>query len=205
MLFGFVLAFALHTFAQAQTVNRTSAGEDCSSVEQGKSVFLKTEAISSPDGKYRVWASVDILREPDNNESVSCAVRFQLMVSESGGEFRSVYTLNEKNPNGVEAVIVGFSPDGSKLAANFAWGFGDYDDIRPVIYDLKSKKALYQDLGSRIFDRLPSCDYFQKFIGITNQGEAIIHIPRSAYVDEGCPDQGDWLFNLKTGRVKRRK
>jgi hypothetical protein len=45
-------------------------------------------------------------------------------------------------------------------------------------------------LEERILKQLPSCDYFEEFNGVTNAGEAIIRVPKSAYVEKGCPSQG---------------
>ena len=58
---------------------------------------------------------------------------------------------------------------------------------------------------NRITRDLPSCDYYELIEGVTNDGDAIIHVPQSIYVDEGCPDQGRWLLNMKTNRITRQK
>jgi hypothetical protein len=99
--------------------------------------------------------------------------------------------------------MIGFSPDQSKVAADFWWAGGDYTGHRPVIYDVNTKRVQFGELGEQITGQLPSCDYFQNFTGVTNSGEAVIYVPKSIYVDEGCPDQGDWLFNVANGKVRR--
>jgi len=74
-----------------------------------------------------------------------------------------------------------------------------------VIVEVKSNSVMFLPLDDRILKQLPSCDYFEEFIGVTNAGEAIIRAPKSAYVENGCHSQGKWLFNLHSGIVKRMK
>ena len=34
-------------------------------------------------------------------------------------------------------------------------------------------------------------------------GDVVVHVPKSIQVEEGCPDQGDWLWTPRTGKVQR--
>jgi hypothetical protein len=39
--------------------------------------------------------------------------------------------------------------------------------------------------------------------GVTNDGDVVLYVPKSIYVDKGCPDQGEWLLNMKTDTIAR--
>jgi hypothetical protein len=113
--------------------------------------------------------------------------------------------FSDPESDGVGVDIVGASSDGNMIAADFWWAAGDYTGHRPVILKVKSNSVILLPLDDRILKQLPSCDYFEEFIGATNDGEAIIHVPKSQYVRTGCPSQGKWLFNLHSGIVRRMK
>jgi hypothetical protein len=98
--------------------------------------------------------------------------------------------FTDQEDNGVGVDIIGTSSDGNKIAADFWWAAGDATGHRPVIVDVKSNSVMLLPLEERILKQLPSCDYFEEFNGVTNAGEAIIRVPKSAYVEKGCPSQG---------------
>jgi len=111
--------------------------------------------------------------------------------------------FSDPENDGVGVDIIRASSDGNMIAADFWWAAGDYTGHRPVILDVKSNAVTLLPLDDRILKQLPSCDYFEEFIGVTNAREAIIRVPKSAYVETGCPSQGKWLFNLHSGIVRR--
>jgi len=102
--------------------------------------------------------------------------------------------------------LIGFSPDGSKLAADFWLAEGDGEEHRPVVYDSKTSKVRFLSLGDRIQRKITSCDQVEKFVGVTNQGQAVFTVPPSDYDDSPeCGDKGVWKFDLLTGEVRRIK
>jgi hypothetical protein len=130
-----------------------------------------------------------------------------LLIENPGQQFTIVHRTEEVIDYGGPAWmgLVGLSRNGKRFAVDVGWSAGDYDHHRPTVLTIADHLIVSRSLDDQIFDQLPSCDYSQLFTGITNAGEAIIHVPKSIYVDEGCPDQGEWLFNLQTGKVRRVK
>jgi len=132
-------------------------------------------------------------------------VTYKLFVAHGNGKYVPVMEYSEKAEGSVGAEMIGASKNEKVLAADFWWAEGDYTGHRPVIYDAEAKSAHSRALNNEIRKQLPSCDYFEEFIGVTDTGEAIIRVTKSAYVDQGCPAQGEWLFDVQSGRVQRTK
>jgi hypothetical protein len=101
------------------------------------------------------------------------------------------------------ASLEGTSPDGSKLLLDFFTAAGDYTDHHPVVYDLLTGTWSIREVGTRITRDLPRCDYFTFLDSVTNDGDVLLSVPKSPYVDKGCPDQGEWLLNMKADTVSR--
>ena len=178
---------------------------ECFEVEQGKSAKKITDVLSTTESHLWAYGTLELQRDALDDLAKSCTARFSLFVSEDGKKYRLVKTYSEKTEFIVGVQLVGFSDNRSKLAADFWWAAGDHTGHRAVVYELGSKQIFFRELGIQIIRQLPSCDYSQVFVGVTNSGEAIFHVPKSAYVDEGCPDQGHWLLDLRTGKVRRRQ
>jgi hypothetical protein len=107
----------------------------------------------------------------------------------------------EHSANGVE--LGGTSSDGSKLLLDFFSAAGDYTHHRPVVYDFTSGSWQMRDVGTRITDQLPRCHYLTMIQGVTNEGDVVLYVPKSIYVDKGCPDQGEWLLDMKSDALAR--
>jgi hypothetical protein len=105
----------------------------------------------------------------------------------------------------IGAEFLGTSRDGSKLLVNFWTAAGDYTGHRPAVYDVAGQQGYVRPVADRVIKNLPSCDYFTEIVGVTDEGNVILHVPTSIYVDQGCPDQGKWLLNMKTNRITRLK
>jgi len=196
-----LLVVPLVTFAQT----RETDPEECSSVATGTSVRHRTNTVSNRTSTARAYAVVALQRDANDQDAKSCLVTYSLFVNQYSRGWRQVKQHIERRSDIVGVTLVGFSPDGTRVAADFWWADGDYTAVRPVIFNLVTSTVQMRELSEQITNRLPSCDYFQSFERITNSGESVIHVPKSHYVDVGCPDQGDWLFNLKTGMVRRVK
>jgi hypothetical protein len=101
------------------------------------------------------------------------------------------------------AALAGVSPDGSKLLLDFFTAEGDYTGHRPLVYDFLTARWTLRDVGTRVTRNLPSCDYFTMIDSVSNDGNVILYVPRSMYVNKGCPDQGQWLLDMKTDTITR--
>jgi len=97
----------------------------------------------------------------------------------------------------------GTSPDGSKLLLDFFTTAGDRTRHRPVVYDFSTASWQVRELGDRVTRDFPRCNYFTMLQGVTNDGDVVLYVPKSVYVDKGCPDQGEWLLNMKTDTITR--
>jgi hypothetical protein len=198
-LIAFVLLFAAGVSAPSDRIIAVTA--DCDGLKPGETDSRETK-IFTKENSFQAQGFVELIRPATGN----CKIRYRIAISRASGPFTVVYTASEAGENGLGPAwveLIGLSPDGSKFGVDLGWSGGDYDRHRPTIYSLKTAKVVSRALGNQITNRLPSCDYFQIFVGITNKSEAIIHVPKSIYVDEGCPDQGDWVFNLVDGSVRR--
>lgn len=197
-----ILATALTVTCLAQSGPPTKDVE-CSELSPGQNSLEKTDITSNSTSTVRAYATAEVKRGISDKKADSCSIAYKLLVAHGREPFTVVKTLSEHGEWTVGVQIIGFSPDQSKLAADFWWAGGDYTGHRPVIYDVNTKRVQFRELGEQITGQLPSCDYFQTFTAVTNAGEAVIHVPKSTYVDEGCPDQGDWLFDVASGKVRR--
>ena len=100
------------------------------------------------------------------------------------------------------ASLDGTSPDGSKLLLDFFTAEGDFTGHRPVVYDFMTGSWKIRDVADRITRTLPHCDYLTMIQGVTNDGDVILYVPK-ALSDKGCPDQGEWLLNMKDDAITR--
>ncbi len=133
-------------------------------------------------------------------------VTYRLFVANDGKKFSEVRNLSWDTEEGEIAGInlIGFSPDGSKAAADFWLAEGDGQEHRPVVFDAATSKVLYKPLEDSIQQKIKSCDQVEHFVGVTNEGEAIFTVlPNPVEDSESCGDKGVWQFNLQTGRVKQ--
>jgi hypothetical protein len=136
-------------------------------------------------------------------EKPKCHVK-RTVTATSAGRSRVLFTYADDpqfDTNG--AALEGVSPDASKLLLDFFTAGGDYTGHRPVVYDFLTSRWTLRDVGTRVTRNLPDCDYFTVIDGVTNEGNVILSVPKSIYVDRGCPDQGQWLLNMKTDTITR--
>jgi hypothetical protein len=192
-----VLALAGSALAQQPYSTPTT---DCSEIGTGKTQTQQTEARSVE--RARAFATITASRPAGDTDARHCHVAYALLFSESGEPYKTVATFEEDGQEAFGVNLVGFSPDESKVAANFWYAAGDFDAVRSAIYDRATRKSVVKELGDQITSQLPPCDYTMEMTAITNSGEVVVHIP-SRQGEESCPDQGDWLFNLRSGKVRR--
>jgi hypothetical protein len=175
---------------------------DCSELGPGASqTYLETFPVKSRFAtqiKMRIEAS-----NVGTADQRKCHVKWTVTAS-SGGRARVLVSYKddpELDING--ATLYGFSPDGSKLLMDFFTAAGDYTNHRPLVYDFLTAHWNLREVGIRVVRNLPDCDYFTMMDGVTNEGNVILSVPKSIYVDRGCPDQGQWLLNMKTDTITR--
>jgi len=212
-----VLLTLLAQFSWAQSAGRSVSG-GCEMInnpiyrEKPGPIHRQTTTIMSPDKKLSAFADIsfrlaDPVPDAQGTPLPSCIVTYRLLMSDKTGKLREIKRYSENRWGFAGVTIGGFSPDGSKLAADFWWMPGDYTSLpRPVVADTASGSVKMRELGDRITNVLPGCDYTQNLTGVTNTGEAVIRIPSSRFPEPeggGCSDQGAWLFNLTTGEVRR--
>lgn len=188
----------------AQQLPRSTKPIECDDLKAGQTVTKRTAVSSFPESALRVYATVT-LRRPPNGNADECTVTYKLFIAEGRDEFAEVKRYSEHADGSVGVQLIGTSKSGKFIAADFWWAAGDYTGHRPVIYETERKTAHLRELNDEIRKQLPSCDYFEEFVGVTDRGEAIIRVPKSVYVEQGCPAQGDWTFDTHSGSVHRIK
>ena len=175
---------------------------DCSELGPGASqTYLETFPVRSRFAtqiKMRIEAS-----NVGTDAARKCHVKWTVTAT-SAGRSRGLVSY-EDNPlldtNG--AALQGFSPDGTKLLMDFFTAAGDYTGHRPLVYDFLTSRWSLRDVGTRVTRNLPHCDYLTMVDGVTNDGNVILSVPKSFTVDRGCPDQGQWLLDMKTDTITR--
>jgi hypothetical protein len=183
----------------------TDTGE-CGGDIRMQSTSSKTAIRTSQSGRLRMYGVVEFRHDEDDAKAKHCHVTYRLFVAKAGSKFAEVQKLVWDTEEGEIAGIdlIGFSSDGSKLAADFWLAEGDGQEHRPVVYDAATSEVLYRPLEDRIQQKIDSCDQVEHFVGVTNHGEAVFTVPPSIYDDsDNCGDKGVWQFNLVTGQVKR--
>jgi hypothetical protein len=188
------------TAASAAERHLSTDALSCSQLNNGASRTSKTDMISNPRKSMDAYASITL----SSSATAVCTASYNLVVSERSGGFKPVKTLSVELHDNAGIDLLGFSPDGSKLAADFWWSVGDYRRHRPVVYEVKSHIARITELGDQVTSQLPACGYIENLTGITNAGEIELHVPRNA-TGTDCPDQGNWLFDPKSGEASRAK
>jgi hypothetical protein len=168
-------------------------------------IHRRTKDVVGPDRKTLAFADVDFsLESGPLNSPPKCVFTYRLMLIENAGKPRELKRYSEKRFGYAGVTIAGFSPDGSKVAADFWQEHGDYTTSpRPVVADIRTGVVRMRDLDDRITNLLPACDYTQEVSSVTNDGEAVIRIPKSRFNEGGCLSRGYWLFNLSTGEAQR--
>jgi hypothetical protein len=201
---GIILIFiAACSASLAQSSPLSTASLDCDDIKPGQTESQKTAPVIFQSGTVRRYGSVRLSRAKGEAGKNGCAVVYKLFLSSNGKPFEMIKEFSDQDDVSFGVDIIGASNDGNMIAADFWWAAGDATVHRPVVVDVKSNSVSLLPLDDRIIKQLPSCDYSEEFIGVTNTGEAIIRVPKSQYVEEGCPSQGKWVFNLQSGLVKR--
>lgn len=199
MKLALLAVVALGGSALAQQPYSTPTAE-CVDIPAAKTQTQKTEAMTAAGA--RAYATITASRPADDKDARHCHVVYALLLSERDQAFQTVATFEEDGQDAFGVELVGFSPDNSKVAANFWYAAGDYTDIRPGVYDRTSKKSAVKELSEEIVGSYADCNYTPVVAAVTNAGEAVVRAAKYTYVEEGCSDPGDLLFNVRTGEVR---
>lgn len=200
-LAALALALMLTSIGAFCSENVAPAG-GCSDLRPGTQNVARTKDVRV--GADTIFATVALSRSAQDKKGVHCKVVYTVYLTRARKTF-PLFRYRDETESDVGIDVTGLSPNKRMFAANLWWAAGDFTAVRPVVIDLGTGVSAVKELGGRITSTLPSCDYFQEITGVTDAGEVIVHVPQSAYVDKGCPDQGAWLFNLKTNVVTRVK
>jgi hypothetical protein len=173
---------------------------DCSELGPGASqTYLENFSVRSKFAaqiKMRIEAS-----NVGTDAQRKCHVKWTVTTTSAGRSRVLVSYTDDPQLDMNGAALYGFSPDGSKLLMDFFTAAGDYTSHRPLVYDFLTARWNLREVGTRVVRNLPGCDYFTMLDGVTNDGNVILSVPKS--IDRGCPDQGQWLLNMKTDTITR--
>ena len=198
----FVLTLALMVLATSAFCWAKQMEFDCGELGPGASQsYLQNFSVKN---KFAAQLAVSVEASNIGTAEVpKCRVKWTVSAT-SGGRSRLLfrYKTEPEHPlNGI--AFEGTSPDGSKVLLDFFSTVGDRTDHRPAVYDFLTLGWQIREVGDRVSRNLPDCKYFTMMSGVTNQGDVVLYVPKSIYVDAGCPDQGEWLMNMKTGTISR--
>jgi hypothetical protein len=196
------LALALIVFTGTALCSAKQMDFDCGELAPGASQsYLQNFSVRN---KFVAQIAVGIQASNIGTAAVpKCRVKWSVS-GISAGHSRLLFSRSdepEHNLNGV--ALQGTSPDGSKLLFDFFSSVDDRTSHRPVVYDFLSGQWQIHDVGDSVTRNWPACHYLTMLSGVTDQGDVVLYVPKSIPIDAGCPDQGEWLLNMKTGEVAR--
>jgi hypothetical protein len=136
-------------------------------------------------------------------EAPKCHATWTIRSSRSGIS-KILFTYRDNPPlneNGVE--FRGNSSDGTKLLLDFYTAGGEYTNHRPAVYDFSSSTWQMREVGTRVMDKFPKCVYLTMVQGTTDNGDVILYVPKDLDNEKTCPDQGEWLLEMKSNAITR--
>ncbi len=197
-----ILTLALVVFATRAFCWSKQMDFDCGELAPGASQsYVQDFPVKN---KYVAQLVVAIeARNVGTADAAKCRVTWAVRGT-TRGRSRLLFRYTDEPPallNGV--AFQGTSPDGSKVLLDFFSTVGDRTDHRPAVYDFLTLGYQIRDVGDRVTRDQPDCKYFTMLSGVTNEGSVVLYVPKSIYVDAGCPDRGEWLLNMRTGTLTR--
>jgi hypothetical protein len=197
-----IAALALFVFATQGWCLSKGMEFDCSELGPGATQsYSQTFPIRN---KYTTLLVVEVeASNPGTAEAPQCRIQWTV-TSRLAGRSKILFRHEdhpENNTNGV--AFDGTSPDGSKLLLDFFTAAGDSTGHRAVVYDFLTGSWQMRAVGDRISRDFPACDYLTIIQGVTDAGEVVLYVPKSVHQDAACPDQGEWLLDMKNDTVTR--
>jgi hypothetical protein len=196
------LSLSLLVFASRAWCLAKGIEIDCSELGPGASQSYSQSFLVK--NKFTTQLVVEVVASnPGTEDAPKCHLKWTV-TSKLAGRSRILFR-HEDDPeyrtNGFE--FDGTSPDGSKLLLDFFTAAGDYTGHHAVVYDFVAGNWQIREVGDRATRNFPECDYFTIIQGVTDAGDVVLYVPKSIYKPEGCPDQGEWLLDMKNDTVTR--
>ncbi len=178
---------------------------ECGSLATGE--VKKAGATYSLASKFvaKIAVEVEMKRLPGGDQA-QCDVRWNVFQESPEQQRTELFHFSKRLKEDLAGTNApSTSPDGSKLLVPLWTAAGDYTNHLPAVYDFRTRQFYLREIADRIVRGLPSCDYFTMVGDVNNKGDVILYVPKSSYVDAGCPDQGRWLLHTKTDKITRIK
>lgn len=203
----FALIFLLLSIPSSGFAQTTKFNIDAGECGE-RPVVTKTLVWTERQHETRMFGRLESVSPKGNSQSGMCHIVYELVASRRGLPYSTVHRMEEDvdmlmgQSTGID--LIGFSPDGSKLAANYWLAQGDWVENRLVVYDLKSKSATFRSLEQNLYENVQrECDgsYWEDIESVTNKGMIRIAVPPLS----GCSnsDGGLWLFDPKSGDIRK--
>ena len=198
----FLLSVALVVLAARAFSFAKSMEFDCA--ELGPGAHQSYSQTFPVRNKFVTVLTVDVVTSnPGTADAPKCHLKWTVS-RKLATQSKILFQHEENVAVGVHGVALGgTSTDGSKLLLDFFSAAGDYTGHRPVVYDFVTNTWQLRDVGDRITRNLPKCDYFTMLQGVTETGDVLLYVPKSIYKREGCPDQGEWVLDMKNDTITR--
>jgi len=192
-----LLIFAIRAWCLAKRIEI-----DCSELGPGASQSYSQSFLVK--NKFTTQLVVEaVASNPGTEDAPQCHLKWTV-TSKLAGRSRILFRHEDDPQNSINGFeFDGTSPDGSKLLLDFFTAAGDYTGHRAVVYDFVTGNWQIRDIGDRVTRNFPQCDYFTIIQGVTDAGDFVLYVPKSIYKPEGCPDQGEWLLDMKNDTVTR--
>jgi hypothetical protein len=201
LIWSLLLASCMVVHAESKLT--TDTGE-CGGEPTIRALVHKTPSLSSRVHSVSFYGSLEFSRSTEDARNHRCHIVYRLFACETNRQCHEIKQLPWNTDDGEIAGIslIGFSKNGSKMAADFWLAEGDGEQHRPIVYDLTTQAVTYHPLLDQIQRKIHGCDQNEDFLGVTNQGEAVFAVPPSDYADTPeCGDKGLWHFNLLSGKA----
>ncbi len=206
ILFLATLVFVFSLTGRAQSKFSVDGGE-CGGPATAKASLAKTEIRKNEATGRRAYGVLEYRRSEEDVSAKRCSGVYRLMVDGGQGKFHEVKRLAWQTEEGEIAGIdlVGFSPDGTKLAADFWLAEGDWTEHRVQLSDLQKGESWFRSINDLIYKRSTGKlvdfeNYYETLHEVRNDGQVVV----TAHADGGRKPDGSlskWLFDPKTGRV----
>jgi hypothetical protein len=175
---------------------------DCSELGPGaKQSYSQSFLVKN---KYTTRLTVDVeASNPGTADTPKCHLLWTV-TSNLAGRSRILFQHEDDPPHDTNGFAFdGTSPDGSKVLLDFFTAASDFTGHHAVVYDFATSTWQIRDVGDRLTRNFPECGYFTIIQGVTDTGDVLLYVPKSIYKTEGCPDQGEWLLDMKNDTVTR--